>query len=313
MDKDVENSCWTCLSLLRYKVMSTTATTNYCHLLFGIPGCESVFINEKARGNFTYQISVVLGEENVAKASYDIAIDRNLNLTWLNDRLPNFLRNYCELYLPYCFAGMYASDYKKPYSVCHTAQSLDGCTATKSGHSKWIGNEHNLIHAHRMRALCDAVLIGKNTLINDQPKLNVRHVKGPSPKRVVVGGGKELDFSSLLEATPETIIHATKSPYHHSSLDMVQLDFSLKNLLHILYEKFNICSIYIEGGASIISSFLREKILDAMQIHISPMLIGEGIRIGSLPVIQEISEAQKFIRGKFYPIGDEIMFVGIPK
>lgn len=292
--------------------MSTATTTNYCHLLFGIPGCENVFINEKAQGNFAYHISIALGKDT-ANTSYDIAIDHNLNLIWLNDRLPNSLRNYCELYLPYCFASVYASKYKKPYSVCHTAQSLDGCTATKSGHSKWIGNEQNLIHAHRMRALCDAVLIGKNTLINDQPKLNVRHVTGPSPKRIVVGGGEELDFSSLLDTAPGTIIHATKSPYEHSALDMIPLDLSLKNLLYMLYEKFNIHSVYIEGGASIISSFLREKILDAMQIHISPMLIGEGTRICSLPVIQEISEAQKFTRGKFYSVGDEIMFVGIPK
>ncbi|BBM84031.1 RibD family protein [Candidatus Uabimicrobium amorphum] len=317
MDKDVENSCWRCLYLLRRKVMTTNHEVHCCHLHFGIPGCENVFINEKACGNSPYHVSVKLGK-TTTNSSCDVVVDNDLNLSWLNDQLPTSLHNYFELYLPYCFAYMYAKQYRKPYTTSHTAQSLDGCTATKSGHSKWIGNQQNLIHAHRMRALCDAVLIGKNTLINDQPKLNVRHVEGSCPKRVIIGGGEELDFSSLVDADPGIIIHATKSPYPHASLNTIKLDNqenenSLENLLCVLCKKFNIYSVYIEGGAKIISSFLQQKLLNVMQMHISPMLIGDGMRICSLPAIEEIKEAQKFIRGKFFPIDDEIMFVGIPQ
>ena len=56
---------------------------------------------------------------------------------------------------------------KKTLSISHFAQSVDGFIATKTKHSKWIGNQENLIHAHRLRAMVDAVIIGNNTLKDD--------------------------------------------------------------------------------------------------------------------------------------------------
>ncbi|WP_372368377.1 RibD family protein [Candidatus Uabimicrobium sp. HlEnr_7] len=318
MKNEIINSCWICLSLLRQKVKETSNKVHTCHLLFGKQGSENIFINEDACGNATYKVSVYIGSSSNGTSLNEVIIDNKLNLTWSKNNIPNYIANYLTLYLPYCFANIYAKQYNIPYTTSHTAQSLDGCIATNSGHSKWIGNNENLIHAHRMRALCDAVLVGKNTVTYDHPKLNVRHVDGNCPTRVIVGGDKNLDFSSLIDADTNTIIHATTQPYAHSILNIIELtkingQISLNHLLKKLYYDFAIHSIYIEGGAKLISSFAQNNLLNVMQIHISPMLIGNGMRVASSETIDNIKDAQRFTNGKFFSMANEVMFVGVPK
>ncbi|MEO0604067.1 MAG: RibD family protein, partial [Myxococcota bacterium] len=74
----------------------------------------------------------------------------------------------------------------RPYVVAHLAQSLDGCIALPAGESQWISGHEDLVHTHRLRALCDAVLVGARTVVHDDPQLTVRHVEGPHPLRVVL-------------------------------------------------------------------------------------------------------------------------------
>ena len=61
-----------------------------------------------------------------------------------------------------------------PFAIGHLAQSLDGCIATASGMSRWLSGDGDLLHTHRMRALCDAVVVGVDTVLNDNPQLTVR-------------------------------------------------------------------------------------------------------------------------------------------
>jgi len=83
-----------------------------------------------------------------------------------------------------------------PFTMVHMAVSLDGKIATVNGHSKWIGNEQNLNHAHRLRAILDGILIGSGTVKTDSPTLNVRRVTGQSPTRFVLSNVSQ-DFSQL--------------------------------------------------------------------------------------------------------------------
>ena len=75
---------------------------------------------------------------------------------------------------------------ERPYVVAHMAQSLDGRIALPCGSSQWITGPADLEHTHRLRALCDAVLVGANTVVADDPQLTVRRVPGPNPLRVVL-------------------------------------------------------------------------------------------------------------------------------
>ncbi len=85
-----------------------------------------------------------------------------------------------DLYLPIC-GGTQA----RPVTVGHLGQSLDGFIATHSGDSQFVTGSENLVHLHRMRALCAAVVVGAGTVAADDPQLTTRLVRGPNPLRVI--------------------------------------------------------------------------------------------------------------------------------
>ena len=85
-------------------------------------------------------------------------------------------RAMIDLYLPICSA----TD-AHPITVGHLGQSLDGFIATHAGESQFVTGEENILHLHRMRALCDAVVVGAGTVAADDPQLTTRHVSGAEP------------------------------------------------------------------------------------------------------------------------------------
>jgi len=97
-------------------------------------------------------------------------------------------RELLNLYLPICSATL-----KHPVTVGHLGQSLAGFIATPSGDSQFVTGDDNLVHVHRMRALCDAVVVGAGTVAADDPQLTTRHVPGPNPLRVVIDPGRRLE------------------------------------------------------------------------------------------------------------------------
>jgi len=179
---------------------------------------------------------------------------------------------FLKKYLPYCFLSLKAKRLKRAISTTHFAQTLDAKIATNTGDSKWIGNDENLIHAHRMRALCDGVLVGRRTVEADEPKLNVRHVCGQDPVRIVLGNPNS-DFNSLLNCSDAKIL-------------------------------------YIEGGATTTSIFIKSKAVDVIQLHIAPMIFGSGKSSIELPNIDMVKEAISFSEYHFLPFGDSVMFTG---
>ncbi|MGB0840069.1 MAG: RibD family protein [Chitinophagales bacterium] len=234
----------------------------------------------------------------------------------LQEIFPEY-QQFFQLYLPYCLISNLAQQQQRTISISHFAQSLDGKIATHTGDSQWIGNPENLLHAHRMRALCDGILIGKNTLQNDAPSLTVRHVEGKNPKRIVISSSA-CDYSSLLKNETERILVLGKnaiSPSHqHPSMDYIQLPctdgrIDTKLILEELFRQ-GIYSVYIEGGAQTTSTFLKEGNIDVLQLHLSPQVFGSGISGISLPTIDRVQDSIAFKHTHFYRIGNAVMFVG---
>lgn len=220
--------------------------------------------------------------------------------------------NFLEMYLPYALLPYYSKKHAKCYAISHFAQTLDGKIASCSGDSKWIGNEENLIHAHRMRALCDAILIGANTLDRDDPSLNVRLVAGADPVKVIVGGDnlsvdqyKAVDSSTILfcRNQAETKLLAEKVVLEQKPL------FDTKNILDTLHAK-GLHSVYIEGGAFTTSNFLKQGQIDQVQIHISPQILGSGTDSFCFDGIVNMEQSIKFSSPKFVPFGGDVMFIG---
>ena len=220
---------------------------------------------------------------------------------------------FLSLYLPFCLAKSDVENRKYPWSIAHFAQTLDGKIATHVGHSQWIGNKENQVHAHRMRALCDAVLIGAGTLDRDKPQLTVRHVTGDSPIRVVVGSG-EYDYSCLLN-DPVPIYVVGDQLVNDPRIEQILIptgeyeDTDCKLILKSLF-KLGIKSVYIEGGSYTASKFLEENVLDEVQLHIAPLIVGSGINNFSLPLKDHLHQSIQFINYQYFHMGKELMFQG---
>jgi diaminohydroxyphosphoribosylaminopyrimidine deaminase/5-amino-6-(5-phosphoribosylamino)uracil reductase len=218
-----------------------------------------------------------------------------------------------ELYLPYALGPLHARRVGRPFTVSHFAQSLDGRIATDVGDSRWIGCDENRVHAHRMRALCDGILIGARTLRTDQPALTVRHTDGPDPVRIVLG--RASDVACLERAGPSPILLVGEGDDPTSpQVERVALprDNGLIATTSVLRELYahGIRSLYIEGGSTTTSAFLAEGNIDVLQLHISPMIIGPGVNSFSKPGIHSVTESVRFQRHVYQSVGDGVMFVG---
>jgi diaminohydroxyphosphoribosylaminopyrimidine deaminase/5-amino-6-(5-phosphoribosylamino)uracil reductase len=323
MLEDTVKSCWRLLLLLAGEVRNYDDPIDMCSLQFGSQ--EAVKINSllPPRSN-CHRVTIALNPLHpvLQKGPEETGACFALNdLIQVSERhsvsLSQNLRDLIEIYSPYCFASLYAKKRKKAFAVSHFAQSLDGRIATSSGESKWIGSHGNFVHAHRMRALCDGVLIGSKTLDTDKPRLTVRHVEGQNPTRVVLGTSVH-NIDCMTRACRDPILQiGTKSYIKNKLLDFLKSKsvngmIPTSHILEILFQR-GIYSVYIEGGALTTASFLREKTLDVLQLHISPMMLGSGISALTLPPVRYVSSSISFNAHRFLPVDDGIMFIGAPK
>lgn len=236
----------------------------------------------------------------------------------LVDELDKDTIDFLQLYLPYCFLPVFAQKLQRAMAIAHFAQTLDGKIAACNGNSKWIGNPENLVHAHRMRALCDGIIVGANTVDTDHPRLTVRHVEGKNPRRIVVCSS-ERDLTSLFNSHQDPVwMIGTADEAPTAQCQYIKLHkqangkISPRKMLEKLYQK-GIRSVYVEGGPHTTSHFLTDGALDVVQLHISPLILGSGMPGFALPQVDNISQAVHFESFSFHPIGNTYMFVGAPK
>jgi diaminohydroxyphosphoribosylaminopyrimidine deaminase/5-amino-6-(5-phosphoribosylamino)uracil reductase len=180
---------------------------------------------------------------------------------------------------------------KLPYIILKIAQSMDGKIGYNNQEQKWLTGDESRKLVHQMRAQCDAVLIGANTVNIDNPQLSVREVKGRNPTRIIIDGNLNISLKSKLVLTSETnqtiIFTITNSNAKKVSLlkdigiDIIQLSskngrIDLKSVLNILGER-KIISLFVEGGQSIFSQFVERKLFDEIIVLQAPIILGEGI------------------------------------
>lgn len=273
--------------------------------------------------NFNIQVEVV---ENLCQPVINFQFggtgytqNESITFQWdknscICDNQPKSLQEeylFLKTYLPYCFSAMKSHKLKRAYCVSHYAQSLDGKIATAEGNSKWISDQENLTHCHRMRALCDGILIGMNTLRNDKPQLNVRYVKGDSPVKIVVGNSS-CSFSSLVQNKERVFYFTSRATSNTQNIEQVNLPATVIAPVFILESlyKMGIQSVLIEGGSQTCSSFLEYNTIDEIQLYLSPFIFGSGLPTFSLPKINQVSEAVAFAKHEFIPMGKGILFKG---
>ena len=173
----------------------------------------------------------------------------------------------------------------KPYVILSAAISVDGKIATRTGDSK-LSSSSDLNRLHKLRTKVDAIIIGKNTLMRDDPLLTVRYSQGKNPIRIILDSKGDISTKSKIlqtSAKVPTIIAVskkiTKSNLQKLNNFPVQVIISgeksvnIKFLLKKLSEK-KIKTILVEGGGTVNWEFIKQNIFDELIITLSPFLIG---------------------------------------
>ena len=222
-------------------------------------------------------------------------------------------RALIDLYLPICSATN-----TNPITVGHLGQSLDGFIATHSGESQYVTGGENILHLHRMRALCDAVVVGAGTIAADDPQLTTRHVSGPSPLRVVLDPARRLaeHYKVFNDDSAVTLYVCAKSlaregETHVGRAAIVALDegpdgVDVGQVLRQLRAR-GCHRIFVEGGGVTVSMFLEANLLDRLQIAIAPLLIGDGRPAIRLPPRTALSDCHR-PRYRVFRMGTDVLF-----
>ncbi|MGB0724758.1 MAG: 2,5-diamino-6-(ribosylamino)-4(3H)-pyrimidinone 5'-phosphate reductase [Nitrosopumilus sp.] len=169
--------------------------------------------------------------------------------------------------------------------ILSAAISIDGKISTRSNDSKFSSKE-DIIRLHKLRSKVDAILIGKNTLLRDDPLLTVRHTKGKNPIRIILDSKGTISKNSKIIKTSDkipTIIAVSKkiskvnlSKLKKSPVEVIisgENSVNLKSLMKKLSTK-KIQTLLVEGGGTVNWEFIKNNIFDELIITLSPYLIG---------------------------------------
>ncbi|MDA1648293.1 MULTISPECIES: bifunctional diaminohydroxyphosphoribosylaminopyrimidine deaminase/5-amino-6-(5-phosphoribosylamino)uracil reductase RibD [unclassified Bacillus cereus group] len=175
---------------------------------------------------------------------------------------------------------------KRPFVTIKTAMSLDGKTATVTGESKWITGEEARADVHQYRHTHDAILVGVNTVIADNPHLTTRIPNGgQNPIRVILDTHLRTPPSShvITDSLAPTWIMVGRdvnkekiASYESENITIFQMktkQIEIQDVLDLLGEK-QILSLFVEGGQTVHANFLQTKYFNEIVTYISPKLIG---------------------------------------
>lgn len=159
----------------------------------------------------------------------------------------------------------------RPYIQLKWAQSADGFIAATDHTGKGIpvalSNPLSLVEMHSERALNDAILVGTNTILSDNPSLTTRLFPGNSPRPVIFSSVKIPENAAVLQRDP-IILDPAKT---------------LEENISELYSRHSITSLMVEGGSRTLSEFIEKRLFDEIRLEISPKLIHSGIPAPTLP------------------------------
>jgi diaminohydroxyphosphoribosylaminopyrimidine deaminase/5-amino-6-(5-phosphoribosylamino)uracil reductase len=231
-------------------------------------------------------------------------------------------REINEAYIKWITTGL-------PFVTAKFAMSLDGKIATRSADSKWISSEEARNYVHTLRYTVDAVMVGVNTVLVDNPRLTARRIgRGGTtthqPLRVVVDSRGRTPLSANLFKEPGKTMIAVAQPLDREKADgMARLGVEvvelraddgmvdLERLLRALGER-QITSVLVEGGSSLLGSLFDCRLIDKVMAFVAPLIIGgDGARtaVGGNGV-ERVSAAFRCERVKVERFGDDVLISG---
>ncbi|WP_185866482.1 bifunctional diaminohydroxyphosphoribosylaminopyrimidine deaminase/5-amino-6-(5-phosphoribosylamino)uracil reductase RibD [Blattabacterium cuenoti] len=197
--------------------------------------------------------------------------------------IENVLKDQCRI-LNKRFFTFYEK--KRPYIILKWAQSDDGFIDSWKGNDKkknpsWISGIYSRQLSHKWRSEEDSILVGRKTVFNDNPKLDVREWFGSDPIRIFMD--RKLSISTsyfILDGTKKTIVFTEKKKENQKNIEFVQISFEkeiIKQILDYLHQ-INIFSLIVEGGRTTLESFIKDNIWDESRIFVCNIFLKDGLR-----------------------------------
>lgn len=172
----------------------------------------------------------------------------------------------------------------RPYIILKWAESADGFMDRRRGEVdnpgiNWISHPETRKLVHRWRSEEQAILVGRNTIENDNPSLTTRLVHGNSPLRIVLSSsGKISENAKILSDGNPTLIFNENISMKKGNVEWIKTEGELiKFLLMELFQR-NISSVLIEGGGKVLSSFIEKNLWDEIRVIKSPRMLAEGLK-----------------------------------
>ena len=198
---------------------------------------------------------------------------------------------------------------KKKFYIGQIGQSLDGKIALLNGNSHYINDKNSISYLHSLRSICDAVVVGVNTIRKDDPLLTTRAIKGPNPQRIIIDPSLKLTnkYQVFKDGMPNIIFTHSKLNKKFNNTQIYKLPE--RNFTNLIYQNINRLGyklVLVEGGSKTISKFLENRLLNIMQFIIAPTIIGSGINSIN---IEPITNLKNVIRTKnnIFKFGKEII------
>ena len=218
----------------------------------------------------------------------------------------------------------------RPFVIAKAALTLDGWTATSVGHSKWITNEASRQFVHRLRDRVDAVMVGVETVLADDPALTTRlkRGEGKNPVRVILDTNLRIPSQAKvlnhkdgsmtwiavgddipvrrLERRAKEKVSFLRCPRKDGRID-------LRALMDRLGER-SVTSLLLEGGSTVMGAMLRERLIDKFYIFEAPKLLGggDGVPMASGPGVKTMDESIGIRQLKIRRFGEDVLFEGYP-
>lgn len=189
---------------------------------------------------------------------------------------------------------------RRPFVIAKCGMSLDGRLTRPPAELRWLTSAAARRHAHQLRAMADAILVGANTIKIDNPRLTVRGIRGKKqPLRVVLSRSGSLPKRAQI-FTDRFAKHTVV--YRNKSLSAVLKDLARKD----------ITSVLIEGGGEILGQALDERLIDKVQLYIGPMLGGGPVVAFGGRGAGSTQEAARLERVTYEKIDNDICVTGYP-
>ncbi|MCA0143424.1 bifunctional diaminohydroxyphosphoribosylaminopyrimidine deaminase/5-amino-6-(5-phosphoribosylamino)uracil reductase RibD [Blastococcus sp. LR1] len=184
---------------------------------------------------------------------------------------------------------------QRPHVIWKVAATLDGRVAAADGSSRWITGPEARAEVHRIRAGCDAVVVGSGTALTDDPQLTVRDADGRNadrqPLRVVVDRSGRLPATArVLDDAAPTLVSRAETP---------------TALLAELFAR-DVRRVLLEGGPTLAAAFLRDGLVDEVVVHLAPKLLGAGPSLVGDLGITGIGSALSFTVAGLTPLGGDV-------